>query len=176
MRLARFPFLLALALALAGCGPARSIYPLVEARFAEAVGGIEGRWRGSDGTANDLTHTGGAYRISGAIADSTDRIEVRFVRLGGRLFADLTRPWAGGDLAVHYLARVRAEGDSLVFDLLDESWVREHRGRWWGRLRAEFPEGEFVLTEPTPGLQRFVRKHADVPGAFTEGLLLRRER
>lgn len=177
MRPARLLLVVCAAL-LGGCGPVMSLYPLVGANDAVEVAGVEGRWRDADGATCDVVREGTAYRFTWRGESDTARVDVRFVRAGGGLLADIASTGPDDGLAVpaHYVARARVSADSLRLELLDEDWVKSHRGPFWHRVRTADPGGTLVITEPTPGLRRFAARALRAEGAFTAWMDMGRER
>lgn len=171
-------------LGVAGCVPVPSLHPLVEGDGIE-VPGIVGTWTGSSEPIRFERGESGAYTMSAPESEvPADRFAVKFTRIGGRLFADLSlaqRTLPGGDrhpflLATHVVCRVGLEGDTLRLGAIDDDWLVESVRR--GRVRARFErtsEG-IVLTETTAGLARLLEKAAADDAAFSAAVVLARRR
>lgn len=179
----RFAIVL-LAAGTTGCLPVPSLHPFVAERDAIAVPGIEGEWADSSTTVRIATERGNVYTLSSP--DSTDvpsRLRLRFVRLGGGLFADVTadpRAIPGGSpepwlWPMHTAFRVGLAGDSLRLAFLDDDWTEEALERRVLKARHERTEEGIVLTERTAGLQAMLRRIANEDAAFdTAATYLRR--
>lgn len=173
-----------LAVAAAGCIPVPSLHPFVVEGEAVAVPGVVGEWADSSTTLRIAAESGNLYTLSSP--DSTDvpsRLRLRFARLGGRLFADVTpdlRAYPGGSpepwlWPMHTAFRVDLAGDSLRLAFLDDDWTKKALDRHAVKVRHERPDGQVVLTEGTAGLQAMLRKVANVEAAFdTSATYLRR--
>lgn len=167
--------LVLLAVGIGGCLPVPSLHPFVEDGQAIAVPEVVGEW-GDSATAFRIVHEREARYTLRSLdpADSSSRFPLRFVRLHGRLFADVTmepgsRP--GGDprpflWPMHTAFRVDVAGDSLRMAFLDDDWLETALDRRRLKLRHERPDGEIVLTETTPGLQALLGRIAGVDAAF----------
>ena len=174
--------LIALAAVLGGCGPVLSLYPLVGAKDAEPVTGVEGRWRDAEGATCEVVRDGATYHFAWVADGDSARVDVRFVRAGEHLLADVAGVGESGAnddplvVPAHWVARARVDADSLRFDLLTEDWVKHHRGPFWSRVRTDDPGGAFVLTEPTAGLRRYAARAAHAPDAYMAWIAMGRER
>lgn len=96
---------------------------------------------------------------------------IRLVRLNGDLFADAEanevelndQKIAVDDLLmlpVHIFARIWFEGDHIRGRAIDDEWVSNALKEKHISLRAEKIEGNLVLFDGTPELQKFVQEYA----------------
>ena len=164
-----------LAAGIGGCIPVPSLHPFVGEGQAIAVPEVVGEWGESASAFRITLEREASYTLRSLDpADSSSRFRVRFVRLHGRLFADVTmEPGSnpGGDprpflWPMHTAFRVDVAGDSLRMAFLDDDWLEQALDRRQVKLRHERPDGEIVLTETTPGLQALLGRIANVDAAF----------
>lgn len=168
--------LLLSALAAAGCLPQASLHPFVQPERAVEVPEVVGRWSDSLGIVRDAASAQPLYVLSEfRAATDTTRYRLRFARLSGRLFADVTidpRSLRGGSpepwclWPVHAVLRVDAAGDSLRLAFLDDGWVEGALKDRRIRVRHEVADPGILLTEGTPGLQRLLARIANERAAF----------
>ncbi len=170
---------------LAGCGPLVSVQPMYTEEDAVYEAGLTGAWEPAED--NGLWFIYGdsksRYRVvtispdAGKVADEVERYEMRLVRLGGALFADLQqtgKPDDGLSVRGHIFARLRLEGDQLGVALLGSEWLGQRIGEWKFPNRKD--RGEVVLTGSTEQLRALVGRVAEDPRAFGDETLARRLR
>ena len=162
---------LALAVTLAGCfGQTPSVHPL----FTESVDvPVAGVWKDHD---NHLTfERAGDHYLADYRSDACEdddcaiRLDVRFGRLSGRLFADFMQhdgQDAVGSWPVHAFARVELTHEQLEFSVLDRKWMRQALAQRLLALKHEVADDEVVLTASTRDLQRVLTEWANHPDAF----------
>jgi hypothetical protein len=173
---------LTLALPLAGCfGQTPSVHPL----FTESVDvPVAGRWTDHDGNHLTFERAGDRYLADYRNDDCKDddcaiRLDVRFGRLSGRLFADFVQhdgEDAVGSWPVHAFARIELTKDDLAFSVLDRKWLREALAQRLLALKHEMADGEIVLTASTRDLQRVLTEWANHPDAFASPTTFSRPR
>jgi len=157
-----------------------SVHPFVDP--IEAPGDLAGRWLADDdGGALVFVPSGpDGWRVLAVEVDpqGADQEEclgvVHFGRAGGTLFWDMTAEPVPSDglarehvLALHSVARVRLEGDTMEIALLQPDWIAAALAD--GRLAlAHFQDedGGVVLAAPRPELEAFLQVYGDDPGAF----------
>jgi len=163
---------LALALPLAGCfGQAPSLHPLFTDTAAVPV---LGAWTSGDGDPLTFERHGDHYEADFRNKNCKDddcaiRLDVRFGRLSGRLFADFVQHDgrdAIGSWPVHAFARVELTKDRLEFSVLDRKWMGQALDQKLLQLKHETVDGEVVLTAPTSELQRVLTEWSSHPDAF----------
>jgi hypothetical protein len=145
-----------------------SLNPTFPAENAAAVEGIAGSWGETEGTTTlDIRDAGdGVYQMTilekGQSSPGPQPYELRFARLGGELFWDLTvkDESAGPALGlrrVHVPARVRLEGHVLEVAFLDPE-----------RLAKALDAGELVLTHATAHDDTVLTGETEEIAAFLE--------
>jgi hypothetical protein len=168
----------------AGCMPVPSLHPLVEAGEGVEVPGIVGAWGDSASVLRIRQVHEDHYYVTNVDSDSsTVRFDAWFVKLHGRLFADLVADIEPGAelsgppflLPMHTIFRVDLAGDSLRLAFLDDEWVRKALDDHRVKARHERLENDVVLTDDSRGLRAMVEKIANESAAFdTSGGFLRR--
>jgi hypothetical protein len=185
MRSQRVVALVVLLVAGTGCLPVPSLHPFVTEEQAIAVPGAVGEWADSNGTVSISRGSRNTYTMSNPDSSESPRgFRLRFARIGGRLFADVTAdprssgtddatPWLW---PMHTAFRVDLAGDSLRLAYLEADWVKEAIEQRRLKVRHESTPDGIVLTESTSGLQVMLRKLAGTQAAFGTASSFRRRR
>ncbi len=156
---------------LAGCGPLVSVQPLYTDDDAVYEAGLTGAWEPvEDGGVWFIDGDGKSpYRVVTVSGNARDveRYEMRLVRLGEALFADLQqtgKPDEGLSVRSHIIARLRLEGDRLSVALLGSEWLDQRVGEWKFPNRKD--RDEVILTGSTEQLRAFVGRVGGESRAF----------
>lgn len=164
--------LMVLAVPLAGClDQAPSLHALFTA--SETVP-IDGDWLDKDELRLTFEAQRDGYGLEVAEKDCKGgdcaiKLDVRFGRIGGQLFADFIAHDADDEIGtwpVHAFARVRLEKDVLEFSVLDREWLRRVLREKPSSIAHEIVDGHVVLTATTPDLQKAMEKWKREPAAF----------
>ena len=166
---------------LAGCGPIVSVQPLYTDDDVVYETGLTGAWEVLDDDGVWFIQGDGKspYRVVTVSADArdVDRYEMRLVRLGDALFADLQqtgKPDDGLSVRGHVMARLRLEGDRLSVRLVGSEWLDKQIGEWKFPARKE--RDDIVLTGSTEQVRALMARLAEEPQAFGDEAVARRLR
>jgi hypothetical protein len=154
-----------------------SLNPGFSAESAVAVEGIEGTWREAEGTtALGIRGAGEAvYEMTvfekGEPSPDHQTYELRFARLGGELFWDLTVKEPGlalGMRRVHVPARVRLDAGVLEIAFLDPEALGRALDDGELELTHAVAHDDLVLTGPTEEVQAFLEAQGGNDALFGE--------
>lgn len=179
----------AFSISLASCVP--SVYPLYTAKDLIFDPALIGVWQ-EDGEDDSWTFTkldDTSYRLVVKEGDNTAPFEAHLVRLGAYRFLDMaphedglpqesvTDIYRMGLIAGHMFLKVSQIEPTQQLAFLDPDWLESRLAARPAEV-AHITRGnkDFVLTAPTPDLQRFIRQHAGDKEAFGEASNLKKKR
>src|ERR1044071_4341202 len=165
MRFSAAVLTLAGAMAMTGCSSLVSLDPFIAEQDAVFDKALTGVWQNAKGDDTYIVRQDGTgYAILFVGDGSPTRLHGRLARIGDAELLDLTAAdEAPFQLAVHHLARVWRDGNTLRWAFLDSTWMKEQASR---ELAAR-PEGDSILvTAPHEDVRAFVRKAAADERAF----------
>lgn len=171
--------------AFCGCITQASLQPLFEEGDAVAVPEVLGTWEqvaDRDPVTIEIRDGESGLELRLLHEKRTTLFEVRFGRLAGETFWDLTAQALEDEeplftlhrWPVHSFARVRVEGDRLEVAMLSPDWTKGVLGSGSVDVAHEVVDREILLTADTADLKRFVSDHMADPDAFDAPLVFRR--
>jgi hypothetical protein len=131
-----------------------------------------------------------AYKIEANDGETRTTFVGHLVKLDGVLFLDMAASTAWTELGVpkevegtlndwflplHFFVRVNEVKPSLSVSVVDEAWLKRYLNDHPTALAHTIRRDDAVLTGSTEDLQKFVRTHANTPGAFEKPAVLTRQ-
>lgn len=124
----------------------------------------------------------GSYTLLSEESGSTARFEAVLMELGEVAFLDIYPEEPDNEnsfymdhlLRVHNILRVERNVDTLWVQDFDAEWLQSMIDKKKTTIGNVPLDGAVLLTAPTEDLQKFVRKYAKVPEAFSDPVRLRR--
>lgn len=167
--------------------PVMSLRPLHSGREAVTPAEFEGTWVLSGEKwplkvtrdKNYITgEMGDCYRFLFSMGeeDKTISFEVHLVRLGSTVFADIQQTSDTGLFALypHVFAKIHLDQDEMIFDFMDDNYVKDALESGRTELKHEWMDSTLVLTAPSDELQDFVESCAFDNEAFDEHVVFTR--
>ncbi len=191
------PIILTTALWLGGCTCAGSLRPLESDEPLTITADLSGKWVSEDSDSKEkelflVERTAdGKYSVSNL--NENEKLQVIYklslVQVGSYTFFDAEfqevsnnqtshNTYDLGVLPIHFIGRVRMDGNTLRLGLLDYEWMKKMTSD--GRLTVPFIEQHekdddvIFLTAGADDLRGFVRQYAEDPEAFSNVLTFRR--
>jgi hypothetical protein len=151
----------AAALILSGCFELPSVYPLYTTQTAVAEPRLVGAWQTKDGKDQLFVKVTGdrEYRLTYVDDKGEGTVwEVRLVKLGATLVADLMATKDDAGIPAHHFMAVSLDGGVLRTWFLDSEKLRGKAGEA-GLVYADGEKKETVLTAPTAALAAFLQEN-----------------
>jgi hypothetical protein len=148
-------------LAVSGCFELPSVYPLYTDQTAVAEPRLVGAWQTKDGNEQMFVKVTGDREYRLIYVDDKGEAsvwEMRVVRLGETLVADLMAMQEDAGIPAHHFLALSLEGDALRAWFLDSDRLRRQAVQE-GLAYVSGQKNEEVLTAPTAALIAFLQKN-----------------